>query len=54
MERCAEWLGLARGLFHITYLKRKKKYIKKIKIKKIYIKKKTEKKRKKKNRDIAH
>lgn len=49
MERCAEWLGLARGLFHITYLKRKKKkYIKKIKIKKIYIKKKTEKKRKKK------
>ena len=55
MERCAEWLGLARGLFHITYLKRKKKkYIKKIKKKKIYIKKKTEKKRKKKNRDIAH
>lgn len=50
MERCAEWLGLARGLFHITYLK-KKKNNKRIKIKKI---KKQKKKKLKKNRDIAH
>lgn len=50
MERCAEWLGLARGLFHITYLKRKKKYIyiKNKNKKNIYKKKDRKKKRKKK------